>query len=211
MDQDGSRYNGILTDGKTWWLFEQSPADGTFTRRSTFDLRPNTTGAALTEWLQAVLATRSNITPTHGSIETLPRCLLPRLRPGRCLPVRPLHPSPHEPHRGPQARPMGTPAAQRPGHRLRRRQRQTVHRPHPARRRGLRHRPRRDGPAARRSHRPPPPACSAAKSSAKPVSTTSSNPDSSTGSSPPTVDTSTSPEPSNASRCSTGQTSTTTC
>ena len=25
MSQDGSRYNGILTDGQTWWLFEQSP------------------------------------------------------------------------------------------------------------------------------------------------------------------------------------------
>lgn len=25
MSQDGSRYNEILTDGKTWWLFEQSP------------------------------------------------------------------------------------------------------------------------------------------------------------------------------------------
>ena len=28
MSQDGSRYNGILTDGKTWWLFEQSPRRG---------------------------------------------------------------------------------------------------------------------------------------------------------------------------------------
>lgn len=71
MSQDGSRYNGILTDGKTWWLFEQSPADGSFARRSTFELAPGATGAGLIEWLQAVLATRSNITPTHANIESL--------------------------------------------------------------------------------------------------------------------------------------------
>ncbi|QQN47351.1 N-6 DNA methylase [Corynebacterium kefirresidentii] len=71
MSQDGSRYNGILTDGKTWWLFEQSPADGSFARRSTFELAPGATGVGLIEWLQAVLATRSNITPTHANIESL--------------------------------------------------------------------------------------------------------------------------------------------
>ncbi|MER0069907.1 hypothetical protein ABRP93_02060 [Corynebacterium sp. KPL2850] len=60
MSQDGSRYNGILTDGKTWWLFEQSPAEGSFARRSTFELAPGATGVGLIEWLQAVLATRSN-------------------------------------------------------------------------------------------------------------------------------------------------------
>lgn len=71
MNQDGSRYNGILTDGKTWWLFEQSPANGSFARRSTFELAPGATGVGLIEWLQAVLATRSNITPTHANIESL--------------------------------------------------------------------------------------------------------------------------------------------
>ena len=71
MSQDGSRYNGILTDGKTWWLFEQSPADGSFVRRSTFELAPGATGVGLVEWLQAVLATRSNISPTHTNIESL--------------------------------------------------------------------------------------------------------------------------------------------
>ncbi|MDK8846158.1 N-6 DNA methylase [Corynebacterium sp. MSK297] len=71
MNQDGSRYNGILTDGKTWWLFEQSPADGSFARRSTFELSPGATGVGLIEWLQAVLATRSNIAPTHANIESL--------------------------------------------------------------------------------------------------------------------------------------------
>ena len=71
MDQTGSRYNGILTDGKTWWLFEQSPADGSFTRRSTFELAPGATGIGLVEWLQAVLATRNNIRPTHANIESL--------------------------------------------------------------------------------------------------------------------------------------------
>ena len=71
MRQDGSRYNGILTDGKTWWLFEKSPADGSFTRRSTFNLSSGTTGVGLIEWLQAVLATRNNIAPTHTNIESL--------------------------------------------------------------------------------------------------------------------------------------------
>ena len=71
MSQDGSRYNGILTDGKTWWLFEQSPANGSFVRRSTFELAPGATGVGLVEWLQAVLATRSNISPTHANIESL--------------------------------------------------------------------------------------------------------------------------------------------
>lgn len=71
MSQDGSRYNGILTDGKTWWLFEQSPADSSFVRRSTFELAPGATGVGLVEWLQAVLATRSNISPTHANIESL--------------------------------------------------------------------------------------------------------------------------------------------
>lgn len=71
MDQECSRYNGILTDGKTWWLFEKSPADGTFVRRSTFELSPGSTGVGLIGWLQAVLATRSNITPTHANIENL--------------------------------------------------------------------------------------------------------------------------------------------
>lgn len=71
MCQDGSRYNGILTDGKTWWLFEKSPADGSFTRRSTFELSSGTTGVGLVEWLQAVLATRNNIAPTHTNIESL--------------------------------------------------------------------------------------------------------------------------------------------
>ena len=71
MSQDGSRYNGILTDGKTWWLFEQSPADGSFIRRSTFELASGAAGIGLVEWLQAVLATRSNIRPTHANIESL--------------------------------------------------------------------------------------------------------------------------------------------
>src|SRR5699024_5794357 len=68
MSQDGSRYNGILTDGKTWWLFEQSPADGSFVRSSTFELAPGATGVGLVEWLQAVLATRSNVSPTNPTV-----------------------------------------------------------------------------------------------------------------------------------------------
>lgn len=36
------------------------PADGSFVRRSTFELAPGATGFGLIEWLKAVLATRSN-------------------------------------------------------------------------------------------------------------------------------------------------------
>ncbi|WP_246958188.1 hypothetical protein [Brachybacterium sp. Marseille-Q7125] len=41
-EQDQSRYNGILTDGRNWWLYEVDPATGAFERRSTFTLsRPD--------------------------------------------------------------------------------------------------------------------------------------------------------------------------
>lgn len=68
-EQEQSRYNGILTDGKHWWLYEADPATDAFERRSTFTLRSPEQGNALVEWLQAVLATRSNIKPTRRSIE----------------------------------------------------------------------------------------------------------------------------------------------
>lgn len=38
MEDTGSRYNGVLTDGRTWLLFEVDPASGVFERRSTFKL-----------------------------------------------------------------------------------------------------------------------------------------------------------------------------
>ncbi|WP_222104958.1 hypothetical protein [Corynebacterium anserum] len=71
MQQDGSRYNGILTDGRNWWLFETSPSDNQFTRRSSFELTTLSKGIDLIEWLQAVLATRHNVKPTQRNIENL--------------------------------------------------------------------------------------------------------------------------------------------
>lgn len=68
-EQERSLYNGILTDGKHWWLYEADPATGEFKRRSTFTLNTAEQWAGLVEWLQAVLATRSSIRPTRKTIE----------------------------------------------------------------------------------------------------------------------------------------------
>lgn len=68
--QERSRYNGILTDGRNWWLFEADPATGVFERRSTFSLNKADQGNALVEWLLAVLATHSHLRPTKHTIET---------------------------------------------------------------------------------------------------------------------------------------------
>src|SRR5699024_3150328 len=38
VQQTGGRYNGILTNGRLWWLFESDPATENFQRRSTFAL-----------------------------------------------------------------------------------------------------------------------------------------------------------------------------
>jgi hypothetical protein len=68
-EQNESRYNGILTDGRRWWLFETDPADDEFKRRSTFELTRPERSADLIGWLQAVLATHSNIKPSQDTIE----------------------------------------------------------------------------------------------------------------------------------------------
>lgn len=68
-EQHKSRYNGILTDGRTWWLYEADPSTGDLTRRSTFEITSPEKGPGLNEWLQAVLATHSNIIPGHRTIE----------------------------------------------------------------------------------------------------------------------------------------------
>lgn len=67
--QENSRYNGILTDGRTWWLYEANPATGKFERRSVFTLTRPDMGGVLVEWLQAVLATHSCLRPTKHTIE----------------------------------------------------------------------------------------------------------------------------------------------
>lgn len=69
-EQERSRYNGILTDGRRWRLYELDPADSTFQLRSSFELTIPQRGEALIDWLQAVLATRSEIAPTRNNIET---------------------------------------------------------------------------------------------------------------------------------------------
>lgn len=71
IEQNGTRYTGILTDGVQWWLFEEDPFSGGFERRSIFSLSGVERGPALIDWLQSVLATRTNIRPTHNNIESL--------------------------------------------------------------------------------------------------------------------------------------------
>lgn len=67
----GSRYNGILTDGRTWWLYEIDPYDATFPQRSEFTLQGAQGGRDLVDWLKAVLATQRGVSPTAESIEAL--------------------------------------------------------------------------------------------------------------------------------------------
>src|SRR5699024_8422045 len=68
-EQNESRYNGILTDGRRWWLFETDPFSGEFNRQSTFDLTSPDRASGLVAWLQAVLATHSNVKPRQEAIE----------------------------------------------------------------------------------------------------------------------------------------------
>ena len=72
MRQDGSRYNGILTDGKTWWLFEKSPTDGSFTRRSTFNLSSGTTGVTCGHACSAALWELDSTPTTTNCSSTTP-------------------------------------------------------------------------------------------------------------------------------------------
>lgn len=69
MEVTGARYNGVLTDGRTWMLFEVDPASGDFVPRSVFTLTSGQKGATLVEWLRSVLATHSHVKPTAKTIE----------------------------------------------------------------------------------------------------------------------------------------------
>ena len=69
MLQTGSRYNGVLSDGKLWWLFEKEPDTGLFPLRSSFNLTTDKKIDDLVAWLQAVLAMPAGITPTPEAIE----------------------------------------------------------------------------------------------------------------------------------------------
>lgn len=68
--QEGTRYNGILTDGRHWWLYETTPGEEGIQRRAKFELGSADQGDDLIGWLQAVLATRKNIRPSQETIET---------------------------------------------------------------------------------------------------------------------------------------------
>lgn len=67
--QTDSRYNGILTDGKHWWLYETDPATGEFNQITSYTLGSTTPHRDLTGWLQAVLATPNQIKPEPQIIE----------------------------------------------------------------------------------------------------------------------------------------------
>lgn len=69
MEQTNSRYNGILSDGRAWWLFEVNPATGEFPLLSKFELTTPKKGADLVAWLQAVLAMPAEISPKPDAIE----------------------------------------------------------------------------------------------------------------------------------------------
>ncbi|MGP4994588.1 N-6 DNA methylase [Glutamicibacter ardleyensis] len=69
IEQNGSRYNGVLTDGKLWYLYETDPVDGGFKRRASFDLASKDQGRDLSEWLRAVLSIHDHILPTPKTIE----------------------------------------------------------------------------------------------------------------------------------------------
>lgn len=69
MEQTGSRYNGILSDGRTWWLFEKDPDTGAFPLLSKFELANSNKGEELAAWLQAVLAIPSEVPPAPDAID----------------------------------------------------------------------------------------------------------------------------------------------
>lgn len=69
MEQTNSRYNGILSDGCAWWLFEVNPATGEFPLLSKFELTTPKKGADLVAWLQAVLAMPAEVSPKPDAIE----------------------------------------------------------------------------------------------------------------------------------------------
>ncbi|WP_081495109.1 N-6 DNA methylase [Mycolicibacterium chubuense] len=69
IELTGGRYNGILTDGRSWVLYEVDPATNQLAVRS--ELAINAVGDTdrLVAWLSAVLATDHGLTPTPRTIE----------------------------------------------------------------------------------------------------------------------------------------------
>lgn len=70
MQQTGSRYNGILSDGRHYWLFEQDPNSRKFVLQTTFTLASVNSIDSLISWLQAVLALPTAVVPSPDVIET---------------------------------------------------------------------------------------------------------------------------------------------
>ncbi|WP_279745272.1 Eco57I restriction-modification methylase domain-containing protein [Rothia aeria] len=70
MQQTGSRYNGILSDGRHYWLFEQDPDSKKFVLQTTFTLASVNNIDNLISWLQAVLALPTAVVPSPDIIET---------------------------------------------------------------------------------------------------------------------------------------------
>lgn len=69
LDVTGGRYNGILTDGRRWILFERDPATTVLMERSDLTIENVDDDERLMSWLGAVLATDNGLTPTPQGIE----------------------------------------------------------------------------------------------------------------------------------------------
>ena len=65
----GNRYVGILTDGRSWFLYHLRP-EGDLRQVSKFLLSSEEDGQDLVVWLEGVLATRQQIQPTPEEIES---------------------------------------------------------------------------------------------------------------------------------------------
>ena len=66
--QESSRYNGILTDGINWWLFELLPGKEEIEKQAEFTLNSQNSDQ-LVSWLESVLAIPAEIVPTAATIE----------------------------------------------------------------------------------------------------------------------------------------------
>lgn len=69
IELTGGRYNGILSDGRTWALYELDPASGELAERSELVISAVEDLDRLVSWLSAVLATDHGLTPTPQMIE----------------------------------------------------------------------------------------------------------------------------------------------
>lgn len=66
--QTGARYVGVLTDGAEWRLYSHQGGVFSEVTRHTVAARDSDAVSRLTTWLEAVMATRENVTPTPAAI-----------------------------------------------------------------------------------------------------------------------------------------------